>query len=150
MLQEMQNTLNVEPVEQELLKKYVIYAREKTHPKLNDMDQDKVAKMYSDLRRESMVCNMHIHQLHASVIHMHQFSLLYVHIHQLHLTLMHMHQLHASFMRLSHMHMQSFMAYFHQQCLLLTAGYLHINMWSLTWSYYCTMHVLYSFIKQAF
>jgi len=53
--QEMQNTLNVEPVEQELLKKYMIYAREKTHPKLNDMDQDKVARMYSDLRRESMV-----------------------------------------------------------------------------------------------
>jgi len=47
--------LNAEPVEQELLKKYMIYAREKTHPKLNNMDQDKVAKMYSDLRRESMV-----------------------------------------------------------------------------------------------
>jgi len=55
MFQSMQNTLNAEPVEQELLKKYMIYAREKTHPKLNDMDQDKVAKMYSDLRRESMV-----------------------------------------------------------------------------------------------
>jgi len=51
----MQNTLNVEPVDQELLKKFMIYAREKTHPKLNEMDQDKVAKMYSDLRRESMV-----------------------------------------------------------------------------------------------
>ena len=54
-IQEMQNTLLAEPVEQELLKKYIIYSREKTHPKLNDMDQDKVAKMYSDLRRESMV-----------------------------------------------------------------------------------------------
>jgi len=53
--QVMQNTLHAEPVDQELLKKYMIYAREKTHPKLNDMDQDKVAKMYSDLRRESMV-----------------------------------------------------------------------------------------------
>ena len=51
----MQNTFHVDPVEQELLKKYMIYAREKTHPKLNEMDQDKVAKMYSDLRRESMV-----------------------------------------------------------------------------------------------
>lgn len=51
----MHNTLLAEPVEQELLKKYVIYARAKTHPKLNDMDQDKVARMYSDLRRESMV-----------------------------------------------------------------------------------------------
>jgi len=53
--QAMHNTLLAEPVEQELLKKYVIYARAKTHPKLNDMDQDKVARMYSDLRRESMV-----------------------------------------------------------------------------------------------
>jgi len=51
----MQNTFHAEPVEQELLKKYIIYARAKTHPKLNDMDQDKVARMYSDLRRESMV-----------------------------------------------------------------------------------------------
>merc|ERR1712115_569193 len=39
---------------QELLKKYIIYAREKIHPKLHQMDQEKVAKMYSDLRRESM------------------------------------------------------------------------------------------------
>jgi len=54
----MQNTFHVDPVEQELLKKYMIYAREKTHPKLNEVDQDKVAKMYSDLRRESMVCRL--------------------------------------------------------------------------------------------
>merc|ERR1712088_1146656 len=39
---------------QDLLKKYILYARERVHPKLNQMDQDKVAKMYSDLRRESM------------------------------------------------------------------------------------------------
>ena len=51
----MANTSGVEPVPQELLKKYIIYAKEKTHPKLHQMDQDKVAKMYSDLRRESMV-----------------------------------------------------------------------------------------------
>ena len=44
----------VEKIPQELLKKYNIYAREKVHPKLHQMDQDKVAKMYSDLRRESM------------------------------------------------------------------------------------------------
>jgi DNA replicative helicase MCM subunit Mcm2 (Cdc46/Mcm family) len=55
-LQEIPNVNDAEPVEQELLKKYIIYAKEKAHPKLNDMDQDKVAKMYSDLRRESMVC----------------------------------------------------------------------------------------------
>ena len=56
----LQNSLNttstVEPIPQDLLKKYIIYAKEKVHPKLNKMDQDKVAKMYAELRRESMVC----------------------------------------------------------------------------------------------
>ncbi len=45
----------MEKIPQELLKKYIIYAKEKAHPKLHQMDQDKVAKMYADLRRESMV-----------------------------------------------------------------------------------------------
>ena len=44
----------VEKIPQDLLKKYIIYAREKFHPKLHQMDQEKVAKMYSELRRESM------------------------------------------------------------------------------------------------
>ncbi|KAL3315604.1 MCM DNA helicase complex subunit [Cichlidogyrus casuarinus] len=44
----------VDPLSQELLKKYIIYAKERVHPKLNNMDQDKVAKAYADLRRESM------------------------------------------------------------------------------------------------
>ncbi|ESO07377.1 hypothetical protein HELRODRAFT_191161 [Helobdella robusta] len=48
------NSSGVEPIPQELLKKYIIYAKEKSHPRLNQMDQDKIAKMYSDLRRESM------------------------------------------------------------------------------------------------
>lgn len=48
------NTTGVEPIPQELLKKYIVYAKEKTHPKLHQMDQDKVARMYSELRRESM------------------------------------------------------------------------------------------------
>ena len=39
---------------QDLLKKYILYARQRVEPKLQFMDQDKVAKMYSDLRRESM------------------------------------------------------------------------------------------------
>ena len=46
---------DIELIPQELFKKYLIYSREKIHPKLNGMDQDKVAKMYSELRRESMV-----------------------------------------------------------------------------------------------
>merc|ERR1719367_243063 len=44
----------VEKIPQDLLKKYILYARERVHPKLHQMDQDKVAKMYSDLRSESM------------------------------------------------------------------------------------------------
>merc|ERR1712061_599051 len=44
----------VEKIPQDLLKKYILYSRERIHPKLHQMDQDKVAKMYSDLRRESM------------------------------------------------------------------------------------------------
>jgi DNA replicative helicase MCM subunit Mcm2 (Cdc46/Mcm family) len=46
---------DVQPIPQELLKKYIVYARENVHPKLQRMDQDKVAKMYSQLRQESLV-----------------------------------------------------------------------------------------------
>jgi len=48
------NLSGVEKIPQDLLRKYILYARERVHPKLHDMDQDKVAKMYSELRRESM------------------------------------------------------------------------------------------------
>lgn len=48
------NLAGVEKISQDLLKKYIIYARQKIHPKLHQMDQEKVAKMYSELRRESM------------------------------------------------------------------------------------------------
>jgi len=46
---------DVQAIPQELLKKYIVYARENVHPKLQRMDQDKVAKMYSQLRQESLV-----------------------------------------------------------------------------------------------
>ena len=48
------NLAGVEKIPQDLLKKYILYARERVRPKLHNMDQDKVAKMYSDLRKESM------------------------------------------------------------------------------------------------
>uniref|UniRef100_A0A8C3AAW2 DNA replication licensing factor MCM2 n=1 Tax=Cyclopterus lumpus TaxID=8103 RepID=A0A8C3AAW2_CYCLU len=48
------NTSDVPPIPQVLLRKYIIYAKERIHPKLNQMDQDKVARIYSDLRKESM------------------------------------------------------------------------------------------------
>ena len=46
---------DVEPISQDLLRKYIVYSKEKVHPKLHQMDQDKVAKLYADLRKESMV-----------------------------------------------------------------------------------------------
>ena len=45
----------VEPIPQELLKKYIIYCRENIKPKLHYIDQDKVARLYANLRKESMV-----------------------------------------------------------------------------------------------
>merc|ERR1712106_231392 len=47
------NLAGVDKIPQELLRKYILYSREKVHPKLHQMDQEKVAKMYSELRRES-------------------------------------------------------------------------------------------------
>lgn len=49
------NTFGVDIIPQELLKKYIVYAKEKVHPRLNYMDQDKISHMYAELRRESMV-----------------------------------------------------------------------------------------------
>lgn len=41
-------------IPQDLLKKYIVYARQNIHPKLTNIDQDKVAKLYSQLRQESL------------------------------------------------------------------------------------------------
>ena len=41
-------------IPQELLRKYILYARENCHPKLYQIDQDKVARLFADMRRESM------------------------------------------------------------------------------------------------
>lgn len=46
---------NPNMIPQRLLRKYILYAREHCHPKLNRVDDDKIAKLYADLRRESMV-----------------------------------------------------------------------------------------------
>lgn len=42
-------------IPQDLLKKYIVYVRQNIHPKLTNIDQDKVAKLYSQLRQESLV-----------------------------------------------------------------------------------------------
>ncbi|ODQ81852.1 hypothetical protein BABINDRAFT_160082 [Babjeviella inositovora NRRL Y-12698] len=44
----------ISPLSQEFLTKYIHYARAKIHPKLHQMDMDKVARVYADLRRESI------------------------------------------------------------------------------------------------
>lgn len=42
------------PIPQELLRKYIVYAREHVRPKLHNMDEDKVSRLFVDLRRESL------------------------------------------------------------------------------------------------
>ncbi|KAK1852657.1 DNA replication licensing factor mcm2 [Colletotrichum chrysophilum] len=41
-------------IPQELLRKYILYARERVSPKLYHMDEDKVARLFADMRRESL------------------------------------------------------------------------------------------------
>jgi len=43
-----------EGIDQELLRKYILYARERYRPKLYQIDQDKVARLFADMRRESL------------------------------------------------------------------------------------------------
>ncbi|KAI0114440.1 MCM-domain-containing protein [Nemania sp. FL0031] len=53
--QESQDTPKKEgEVSQELLRKYILYAREHCQPKLLHMDEDKVARLFADMRRESL------------------------------------------------------------------------------------------------
>lgn len=41
-------------IPQDVLRKYIMYAKEKIKPKLHQLDQDKLAGLYADLRRESL------------------------------------------------------------------------------------------------
>lgn len=43
-----------EEIDQELLRKYIIYARRYIHPKLNEIDKEKVTQFYADIRKESL------------------------------------------------------------------------------------------------
>lgn len=44
----------ISPIPQDLLIKYIHYARSKIYPKLSQMDIDKVSRVYADLRHESI------------------------------------------------------------------------------------------------
>jgi len=43
----------VEPIPQDLLKKYIIYARSRVKPQINDLDKEKLATFYKDIRQEA-------------------------------------------------------------------------------------------------
>jgi DNA replication licensing factor MCM2 len=45
---------SVEPLPQSLLRKYLLYAKSRIRPELSQMDVDKIARLYADLRRESL------------------------------------------------------------------------------------------------
>lgn len=49
-----QKESEISPISQELLSKFIAYSRAKVSPKLHQMDMDKVARVYADLRRESI------------------------------------------------------------------------------------------------
>lgn len=41
-------------IPQDMLRKYIMYAKEKVKPKLHNLDQEKLSRLYADLRRESL------------------------------------------------------------------------------------------------
>lgn len=43
----------IQPIDQDLLQKYIVYARTRVHPKLRDIDNEKLANFYKDLRAEA-------------------------------------------------------------------------------------------------
>ena len=42
-------------ISQNILRKYIIYARRYVHPRLSEIDKEKVTQFYADIRRESNV-----------------------------------------------------------------------------------------------
>ncbi|KAI0812657.1 MCM-domain-containing protein [Irpex lacteus] len=46
--------LDADLIPQDTLRKYIMYAREKVRPKLFDLDQEKLSRLFADLRRESL------------------------------------------------------------------------------------------------
>lgn len=42
------------PISQDLLRKYIVYARQECRPKLYQIDQSKVSQVFADMRRESL------------------------------------------------------------------------------------------------
>ena len=52
-LEHIQTHIVPPPISQELLKKYIMYARQFVRPQLSDVDQEKITRFYAELRQES-------------------------------------------------------------------------------------------------
>jgi len=48
-----QKVSHMEPIDQDLLQKYIIYARQRIKPQVSDIDKDKLANFYKDIRAEA-------------------------------------------------------------------------------------------------
>ncbi|GAM21209.1 hypothetical protein SAMD00019534_043840 [Acytostelium subglobosum LB1] len=44
---------SLSPIPQEMLRKYIMYAKQKVRPKINNIDKEKIAQLYAEMRRES-------------------------------------------------------------------------------------------------
>ncbi|KAI0029089.1 MCM2/3/5 family-domain-containing protein [Vararia minispora EC-137] len=51
---DVQTTLDADIIPQDMLRKYIMYARDKVRPKLYELDQEKLSRLFADLRRESL------------------------------------------------------------------------------------------------
>ncbi|PKI82794.1 Mcm2p [Malassezia vespertilionis] len=47
-------TWDADIIPQDMLRKYITYARDRIHPRLDSLDEDRLTRLYVDLRRESM------------------------------------------------------------------------------------------------
>merc|ERR1719230_1883175 len=52
-MQQRATSYEVDPIPQDLLKKYIIYARQRVKPQVSDIDKEKLATFYKDIRQES-------------------------------------------------------------------------------------------------
>lgn len=48
-----QKSSHLQPIDQDLLKKYIVYARQRIHPKMTDVDGEKLASFYAEIRKEA-------------------------------------------------------------------------------------------------
>jgi DNA replication licensing factor MCM2 len=58
------------PIPQELLRKYILYAREHCRPKLYQIDQDKIARLFADMRRESLATGAYPITVRSPISHL--------------------------------------------------------------------------------